>query len=76
MNADKLLFKEAQFLYSQRMVTLQKQVVIDNLHYIMFQKIFGTVYTTPDEAARRQRNQKVIDLGKRWARANDDGTIR
>ena len=48
MNADKLLFKEAQFLYSQRMVTLQKQVVIDNLHYIMFQKIFGSLNASPE----------------------------
>ena len=48
IKADKLLFKEAQYLYSQRLVTLQKQVVIDNLHYIMFQKVFGNMNTTPE----------------------------
>ena len=59
------------------MSVLQKQIVIDNLHYIMFQKLFKFTNKTPNEAEKAERNKKLIELGKKVARANDfDGTIK
>lgn len=37
--AEPLLFKEAQIAYSKRRRTLQRQIVIDNLHFATQQKI-------------------------------------
>ena len=51
--------------------------MVDNLHYIMFQKILRFTNQTPHQAERAERTKKVIELGKRVARAADkDGVIK
>ena len=66
MDADRLLFREAQFSYSKRKTTLQKQIVIDNLQYLMQRQLFEFTFTNPKEIERQNRNRRVIDMVRKY----------
>ena len=65
MNADELLFKEAQFTHAQRKANLQRQIVVDNLQFLMLEAITEFAHVDPKEAERQMRNRQVVDLAKR-----------
>ena len=65
MNADELLFKEAQFTHAQRKANLQRQMVVDNLQFLMLEAITEFAHVNPKEAERQMRNRQVVDLAKR-----------
>ena len=55
MKADPLLFKEAQHAHIRRKKELEKQVIIDNVHFVTQQKILKYTHQTAEEKARVQR---------------------
>ena len=71
IKADKLLYKEAQYFYSQRKVSLQRQIVIDNLHYLMQREILEFTNQSPEEVMKTQRIKKTLDTAKRVIKVTD-----
>lgn len=49
---------------------LQKQIVIDNLHYIHLHMILEYAEEDPNEIERALRNKKVIELAKKTIEAS------
>ena len=71
IKADTLLFKEAQYFYSKRKTSLQQQIVIDNLQYLMIREVLEFTNVTPDEVMKTQKVKKLIDTGRQVAKANE-----
>ena len=69
MGVNQSLFEEAQEAHARRKTDLQKQMVIDNLYFIMQQMILKYAVKNSEEITREQRNRKVIDLAKRTIKA-------
>lgn len=64
LKADPLLFKECQANYQKRRKVLQRQIVVDNLHFCYQQKILAHATADADDEDRARRNSRVKELAK------------
>lgn len=71
IRADRLLFKEAQYFYTQRRNSMQQQILIDNLQYLMLKEVLSFTEETPDQVIKTQRVKKTLDTAKKVVIAHE-----
>ena len=60
IKSDELLFKEAQYLHYQRKILQQRQIIIDNIHFVTTQKILQLAKEQTEEEAEKKKQRDEL----------------